>query len=244
MKPEPVIRVVVETSARSEWRQVAARYPELPRETTPFGEALVMPMELRPGWTEDVAFLDGGWGKISAAAATQYAIQRWRPELLINLGTCGGFNGCVERGEVILVERTLVYDIIEQMSDPDAAIAAYSTEPDLAWVPVPEPSRVRRSLLVSADRDLLTSEVPMLKEKYGAVAGDWESGAIAWTAAHNGTRCLILRGVTDLVDCNGGDAYGNIDFFNEGTRQVMQPLLDALPDWIAVGLASSGDRRA
>lgn len=244
MKPEPAIRVVVETSARSEWRQVAAYYPALPREMTPFGEALVARMELRPGWTEDVAFLDGGWGKISAAAATQYAINRWRPDLLINLGTCGGFHGCVERGEVILAERTLVYDIIEQMSDAEAAIDAYSTEPDLSWVPVPEPSRVRRSLLVSADRDLLVSEVPMLKEKYGAIAGDWESGAIAWTAAHNGTRCLILRGVTDLVDSNGGDAYGNIDFFHEGTRLVMQPLLNVLPGWIAAGLEASGKPHA
>ncbi|RPI83169.1 MAG: hypothetical protein EHM41_16570 [Chloroflexi bacterium] len=45
-------------------------------------------------------------GKISAAASTQYIIDRWNPDLLINLGTCGGFEGCIERGAVVLVEKT------------------------------------------------------------------------------------------------------------------------------------------
>lgn len=236
------IRVVVETSANSEWRQVVARFSETPCEATPFGGMLTLRMEIRPGWFENVVLMNGSWGKISAAAATQYAIHRWKPELLINLGTCGGFTGCVERGDVILVERTLVYDIIEQMGDPEAAIDWYSTEMDLSWVPSPEPSPVRRSLLVSADRDLLIAEVPQLKQKYGAVAGDWESGAIAWVAGRNQTRCLILRGVTDLVDSDGGQAYGNIAVFHEGTRLVMPRLLDALPGWIAAGLGTSADQ--
>ena len=51
----------------------------------------------------------------------------------------------------------------------------------------------------------------MLIEKYNAVAADWESGAIAWVAKKNNTRVLILRGVSDLVDDSGGEAYGNLD---------------------------------
>ena len=39
------------------------------------------------------------------------------------------------------------------------------------------------------------------------MALDWESGAIAWVAARNQTRCLILRGVTDLVGEAGDEAY-------------------------------------
>jgi nucleoside phosphorylase len=41
----------------------------------------------------DLAFLHGGWGKVAAAGSTQYAIDRWAPARLINLGTCGGFKG-------------------------------------------------------------------------------------------------------------------------------------------------------
>jgi hypothetical protein len=54
-------------------------------------------------------------------------------------------------------------------------------------------------------------------------------------AARNHTRCLILRGVTDLVGSSGGEAYeGNIDVFVAGATEIMKRLVRALPAWIAV----------
>jgi adenosylhomocysteine nucleosidase len=71
------------------------------------------------------------------------------------------------------------------------------------------------------------------------VAGDWESGAIAYVAARNQTRCLILRGVTDLVGDSGGEAYGDgMQFFRTSAERVMRRLVHTLPDWIAHGLSS------
>ena len=46
------------------------------------------------------------------------------PGCSFNLGTCGGFEGEIERGTLLLVERTLVYDIFEQMGDCDAGPGA------------------------------------------------------------------------------------------------------------------------
>ncbi len=69
-------------------------------------------------------------------------------------------------------------------------------------------------------------------EQYQACAADWESCAIAWVAARNRLRCLILRGVTDLVDDDGGEAYGNFGLFAERTRGIMVHLLDSLPGWL------------
>lgn len=48
-------------------------------------------------------FFHGGWGKIAAVASAQYVIDRWSPELLVNLGTCGGFEGEITKGTIILV---------------------------------------------------------------------------------------------------------------------------------------------
>ena len=181
-----------------------------------------------------VLFFHGGWGKIAAAASTQYVIDRWDPALLVNLGTCGGFEGEIEKGTIILVERTIVYDIIEQMGDYDEHIGHYTTEIDLSWLPEPYPIPVRRTLLLSADQDLMIDKIPHLKSKFGAVAGDWESGAIAYVAACNKRRCLILRGVSDLVGAGGGEAYeGNMHIFVEGTQKVMTTLLETLPAWLA-----------
>ena len=124
------------------------------------------------------------------------------PDLLVNLGTCGGFEGRIERGQIILVERTAIYDILEQMSDSEAAIRHYSAELDLDWLGHRAPTPVIRSPLVSGDRDIVASDIPELIAAFGAVAADWELGAIAWVAQRNSRRVLILRGVSDLVSSN------------------------------------------
>jgi adenosylhomocysteine nucleosidase len=231
-----VAAVVV--SANAEWRVVRAAFPDAEARESPLGEWFVVTLPGLPT-PAPVLFFHGGWGKIAAAASTQYLIDRWQPALLVNLGTCGGFAGAIERDTVILAERTLVYDILEQMGDPEEAIAHYATDLDLAWLGTDHPHEVRRTLLVSGDRDLVVDEAPLLATRFGAVAGDWESGAIAYVAARNRTRCLILRGVTDLVGCDGGEAYdGNLRVFVDGSERVMRRLIDQLPDWIA--RASSG----
>ncbi len=217
-------QTIVLISANSEWQAVKEILSPSRVQSTQFGEMFDF---------HGLLFFQGGWGKISAAASTQYVIDHFHPHLLINLGTCGGFKGRIEAGSIILVTKTIVYDILEQMSDPEDAITHYSTEIDLSWLPASPPGSCQLGLLTSADRDIVPHEIPILIRKYGAVAADWESGAISWVATNNHIRCLILRGVTDLVDSEGGEAYGNIDFFHENTKSIMKTLIDLLPNFLA-----------
>jgi adenosylhomocysteine nucleosidase len=159
-------------------------------------------------------------------------MDQFKPDLLVNLGTCGGFEGCIERETIILVEKTIIYDILEQMTDGSEEIAFYTTKVDLAWLPRVLPFPVQRGLLVSGDRDIVAQDIPMLVQKYQAVAADWESGAIAWVAKKNGVRTLILRGVTDLVATSGGEAYGDYELFLRRTGQIMKKLFEQLPRWL------------
>ena len=222
--------IVVLISANAEWRAIKEIFSgqSLQFVSTPVGETFTQQLS---GF--NLVFLNGGWGKISAAATAQYAIDHFHPDLLVNLGTCGGLDGRAAAGDILLVERTLVYDIIEQMGDPQAALEHYSAQLDLSWLAaLVLPADVRRGLLVSADRDILREDVAMLIERFDASAADWESGAIAWVASRNAVRCLILRGVTDIVSATGGEAYGNIDLFHQRTVQIMRRLLDILPQFL------------
>ena len=90
---------------------------------------------------------------------------------------------------------------------------------------------MRLGPLVSADRDLLIEQIPELKQRYNAAAGDWELGAIAWVAQRNRTRLLILRGVSDLVTESGNETYGNLGLFEDACREILKPLIESLPDW-------------
>ena len=234
--------IVVLVSANAEWKPVRERLASHRPGPTPYGEFIAGEIPAG-GRLYSAVYFHGGWGKISAAASAQYAIGRWSPRLLVNLGTCGGFEGAAKVGDVLLVTKTVVYDIVEMMGDADAAIADYSTTLDLAWLRKPYPTPVVESLLVSADRDLRPAEIPKLRSKYGAAAGDWETGAIAWTAARAKTPCLILRAVSDIVSTRGGEAYGNPALFEERARTIMGRLLDLLPAWIgAAGTLFGGAR--
>ncbi len=214
-------------SASEEWAALKPHFSELSILVTPYGEAFTTSIE-----GQSIVFVQGGWGKISAAGSTQYAIDRWKPFRLINLGTCGGFDRHALRDQVVLANKTIVYDIIEQMGDFDEAIDYYSTNLDLSWLPDPLPQPVTVGTLVSADRDIVPAEIAHLVQRYQAFAGDWESGAIAWVAKRNHLPCLILRTVSDLVDHHSGEAYGDLTFFRDQCHVIMADHLHHLPAWL------------
>jgi adenosylhomocysteine nucleosidase len=224
---------VVLISADVEWQALLKYFPSSHISSCPYGNWFYHQYKGMDGLINPVVIMHGGWGKVAAAGSTQFAISRWHPKLIVNLGTCGGFSGEIEVGDIILVNKTWIYDIFELMGDTDAHIRHYQTDIDNSWLSDPYPLKVICTSLISADRDLVCGEISALKTTYGAIAGDWESGAIAWVAAKNQTDCLILRGVTDLVDEGTGEAYnGNISIFYKNTAIIMKRLVESLPEWL------------
>ncbi|NVO10786.1 MAG: 5'-methylthioadenosine/S-adenosylhomocysteine nucleosidase [Bacteroidales bacterium] len=220
-------RYAVIVSANMEWKALKKFYPNENCQKSPWGEYFYKKIN-----DQNVLFFHEGWGKVAAAGATQYVIDTYKPEIIINLGTCGGFEGEVKQFDIILADKTVIYDISEAMGDSKEAIADYTTQIDLTWLGSNFPSKVIKTVLISADRDLRINEIEQLEKDYNAVAGDWETGAIAYVANRNNKKLLILRGVTDLVSTQQGEAYGNFDLFVQRADTVMQKLLTDLPKWI------------
>jgi adenosylhomocysteine nucleosidase len=224
-------RVVVLISANAEWKALAPAIAGEPVQDSPYGQWVVH----RLG-REDVVLFHGGYGKVAAAGSTQYAIDRWHPALLINLGTCGGF-GDARVGDVVLASETIIYDIIEQMGDPDEAIADFRTRLDTSGWPARLATRIKRQPIASADRDVIAHDVDSLRDRFHVSVADWESGSIAFVAAHAHTPVVILRAVTDLVTDSGDQTYGDLSAFQRAAVPAMANLLalaaDALPDLLA-----------
>jgi adenosylhomocysteine nucleosidase len=219
------MKIIVIVSAIAEWNGVKPLFPDSKIERFPFGETFNVTLD---AW--HLELFHTGWGKIASAGAMQYLIDHYSPDLIVNLGTCGGFEGLVEQGEIILVDQTYVYDIVELMGDLDIA-TYYASSLDLSWIPEPYPHPALRGMIASADSDLPPQKIPFLKQK-GALAADWESAALAWVAQRNNARLLILRSVSDMVSEDGGEAYNNIEIFNERAAEIMKKLIEQLPDWL------------
>lgn len=219
------MKIVVLISAIAEWNAVKPLFSDAKIRRFPFGECFDILIQ-----DEHISFFHSGWGKIASAGSMQYVLDQYSPDLVVNLGTCGGFEGVVNQGDIILVDKTYVYDIVELMGDLDI-VSYYASSLDLNWLSEPYPFPVRRGLIASADSDLPPTKIPFLKS-HGAIAADWESAALAWVAQRNSARLLILRGVSDMVSEAGGEAYNNIEVFNERARGIMEQLIEQLPEWL------------
>ena len=96
------LKYAVVVSANMEWRAVKKFYPDAEYNTLPWGEYFFDTIH-----NNKVLFFHQGWGKVAAAGATQYVIDKFNPNVLINLGTCGGFEGEIERLDIILANKTI-----------------------------------------------------------------------------------------------------------------------------------------
>jgi adenosylhomocysteine nucleosidase len=219
--------IAVVISASSEWEGLRLIFPGASLKHYPYGECFETTAGEFP-----VTFFHTGWGKTASAGALQYILDHVSPDLVVNLGTCGGFLGTVQPGDVILVERTIIYDILELMDLTDVT-DFYATALDLSWLGEPYPYPARRGLIASADADLLPEKIPFLQAK-GAIAADWESASLAWVARKNDARLLILRMVSDMVSAEGGEVYGNIETYQARAQVIMKQLVDQLPGWLRV----------
>jgi len=220
------MKIVIVISALAEWEGFKLLFPDSEIQQSPYGESTHLVLD---SW--HLTLFHSGWGKIASAAMMQYVIDHCSPDVIVNLGTCGGFEGLVNQGDIILVERVFVYDIVELMGDLDIT-TYYASSLDLRWLATPDPHPVRRGAIASADSDLPPQKIPFLTSR-GAIAADWESAAFAWVAQKNNARLLILRGVSDMVSEQGGEAYNNIEIFNQRAKEIMKKLFEQLPDWLS-----------
>lgn len=221
------IKYAIIVSANAEWNAVKKIYPHEHYMNSVWGEYFYKDIQ-----GNELLFFHEGWGKVSAAGATQYLIDRFNPEIIINIGTCGGFYGKINRFDIVLADETIIYDIIEAMGDSKDAIAEYTTKLDLSWIGDSFPVKVIITALLSADKDLMTGEIEKLNSEYKAIAADWESGAIAHVCRRNDKKVLILRGVSDLVSNNQGEVYRDLNLFYQRTDSVMTKLVNHLPEII------------
>ena len=218
--------IVVLVCARSEWDVVCASVPDHELNHSPFGGWFAEP-SVRD--TFQIVYFFSGWGKTAAAAATQYVIAHWKPVLLLNVGTCGGFEGRIGIGDVIVPQQTIIYDIDGRMGDAAEAIMAYTTKLDTSWLSGTDLMKSICPVLVSADADISPDRMDFLNAEYGTLAADWESGSIAYVAALNRIPVLIVRVVSDIVSSVSGEAYDDATLFQSRCAQVMPRVLAHIP---------------
>lgn len=159
-----------------------------------------------------------GVGKVNASLNTQYIIDKYQPNYIINTGVAGGVAKGLQVGDIVIGETLVQHDFdasalgyakgymcngIEPnkptlfYSDKEltAKFEAAMSKANLSDV------RIHKGIIATGDTFVSSSEKKQeLSELFNAVAVEMEACAIAQTANINEVPCLIIRAISDLAD--------------------------------------------
>jgi adenosylhomocysteine nucleosidase len=175
-------------------------------------------------------FFNSGPTVTKASGATQYAINCWKPAIIIVLGTCGGIGADLVVSDVVIANKTLYYNCFGNEIYLDNIIyEPLTTEIDNSWINWKDlPPFVYEGTIATNDH-YGNFEATELIKKQKVLCVDWESVAIAYVCSVNKIKCCIVRGITDLPIKLNDESLINKEY-RENTPRIMDSLFrDILP---------------
>ncbi len=167
-----------------------------------------------------------GIGKVNAAAATQYIIDREKPDMLINAGLCGGFAKAVTIGDIVLPSHVVQHD-----NDQRVFGLALGHIPGIKKVRIPLfqlPQQKRKyttGVCLTGDRILQGEhEASAMYTQFHPVVADMELGAIAQVCYLNKIKLLSIKSVTDIVE------HSDITQFEKRAQSGMKQICKVLDE--------------
>ncbi len=162
-----------------------------------------------------------GVGLVNAAVAAAVIIERYRPDMLINIGVGGGLAPDLSVGEVIVAESLCTHDLIYGVLGDERGEVFYPDGESIKMLPTDKKIReailraaaehgikCRAGVIASGDVFVSDSETRRdIREAFGADICEMEGAAVAQTAYAFGTPFAVLRSVSDLADGTAPESF-------------------------------------
>ncbi len=157
-------------------------------------------------------------GKVNAAICTQAMIDKFSPDAIINIGV-----GCSLSSEVVIKNIVIATDVCEHdmnitaLGEPRGYINGINAikipcdkalSDNLARIAILCGEKIHRGTVASGDLFISSEKIKTkLNEKFDAICGEMEGGAIGHTCYANGVPFAVIRSISD-----GGDENSQIDY--------------------------------
>lgn len=161
-------------------------------------------------------------GKVNAAAAATHLIDEGA-DIIMNFGLSGGVSG-VNRGDLVIADRFLEHDFDLTMigykpCEKPGQAYIYDADSRLLSVFLKEIPEAARGTAVCGDRFICNEQDRLfLKETFGAVSCDMETGAIAAVCDMAKIPFIALRRISDDA---GSDAESSYREMNTGGETLL-----------------------
>lgn len=215
----------IQVSSAQEWLSVAHLMTVNKVILTPFGEAFIHLIN-----KTKCVFFQGGTSKTKSAASCQYAIDRWNPQRHFIIGTAGGVADHLIESDIIIANKTAIYDYVYCMGQPYEFIASETiTKIDNSWIDFSKlPKGTYEGFIATADRDVDYGTKIKLQSS-DVMAADWESGSVAIICQLNNVSCCIIRGITDIPEDSSAKSSNNQGIaYLKNTPLVIEKIINSI----------------
>ncbi|MBN2532104.1 MAG: 5'-methylthioadenosine/S-adenosylhomocysteine nucleosidase [Spirochaetales bacterium] len=182
----------------------------------------------------EIMIVQTGPGKARAGIATVSGIEYFRPDFVLDTGSCGGLNNDISAGTVIISYHCFEYDIsgfgLPQIKQKMMEIHSGFNKNIVRIVQNLYNNKREIMIGIQACGEYIIKENKdkmLLRKLFDADACNWESAGVFLGALNRKKPCLSIRAVSDMADENTFlDYKKNISGVLSGLYSLIKDFID------------------
>ena len=160
---------------------------------------------------KDVVLLKSGIGKVNAAMSTTILLNEFKPDVVINTGSAGGFDESLEVGAIVISDEVRHHDVdvtifgyeIGQMAQMPAAYHSDKKLMEIAQQAVAEVGEHQSAVGLICSGDVFMHDparVAIVREQFPTMkACEMEAAAVAQVCYQFGVPFVVIRALSDIA---------------------------------------------
>ncbi len=193
----------------------------------------------------DVIIVQSGIGKVAAALATAFLIDKFSPDYVVNTGSAGGFEQSLKVGDIVISSEVQYHDV--DLTAFGYAIGQLPGNPP-AYIPHPklvEAAKISANKLtniqtlvglITTGDTFMTADDDIAKARTNfptMAAVEMEGAAIAHTCHHLHTPFVVIRSMSDIA---GKESPTSFDVYLEAasvnSSELVEHMVTSLKDTV------------
>lgn len=147
-----------------------------------------------------------GIGKVNAASTTQYMIDKFAIDYVVNVGVAGSLSDKLQFGDIVVANELIQYDVdvtafgLIKGQIPRMNVYAFPTECNIIKMKLNNKMKIEYGTIVSGDTFVDNETLALeLANNFNAIACEMEGASIAHVCFLNKIPVLVIRSISDFA---------------------------------------------
>jgi adenosylhomocysteine nucleosidase len=186
-----------------------------------------------------------GVGKVNAALNTQYIIDSFKPNIVINIGVAGGVDRCLNIGDIVIGTDLVQHDFDVSPLGYAKGYMCIGKEKDKPTKYYCDKnlvekfqnilegniskSKIHQGVIASGDQFIADKDVKKeINKNFNALAVEMEGCAIAQVSTRNKIPFIVIRAISDLADGDMSNAHDEFEKYSQVSSQAIKLFVDTI----------------